>query len=106
MPINNITGFQSGQAQQRTESSQVQVGRSEPSAKQQETGRPSTVDTVSLTDTSARLRQMENTLAKLPVVDSQRVEQVRRAIADGTFEVNPAKIAEKMVGMEKELARK
>jgi negative regulator of flagellin synthesis FlgM len=105
MPINNITGFPSSQAQQRSESSQVQVGRNEPSAKQQETGRPSTVDTVSLTDTSARLRQMENTLAQLPVVDNQRVEAIRRALAEGTFETDPERIAEKMVAMEKELDR-
>jgi negative regulator of flagellin synthesis FlgM len=105
MAINNITGFSANQAQQRTESSQVQVGRSEPSARQQETGRPSTVDTVSLTDTAARLRQMENTLAQLPVVDNQRVEEIRRAIAEGTFEVDPKRVAEKMVGLEKELSR-
>lgn len=106
MPINNITGFTGSQAQQRAESSQVQVGRSEPTVKQQETGRPSTVDTVSLTDTSARLRQMENTLAQLPVVDSSRVEQIRRALAEGTYEVKPERIAEKMLGMEKEIARR
>ncbi len=105
MPVNNITGLPSSQAQQRSESSQVQVGRNEPSVKQQETGRPSTVDTVSLTDTAARLRQMENTLANLPVVDNQRVESVRRALADGTFEVNPERIAEKMLNLEKDLNR-
>lgn len=105
MPVNNITGLPSNQAQQRSETTQVQVGRNEPSVKQQETGRPSTVDTVSLTDTAARLRQMETTLANLPVVDNQRVESIRRALADGTFEANPERIAEKMVGLEKELSR-
>ena len=105
MPINNITGFPGSQAQQRAESSQVQVGRNEPSAKQQETGRPSTVDTVSLTDTASRLRQMENTLAQLPVVDNQRVEEIRRALAEGSFEIDPERVAEKMVSFEKDLNR-
>jgi len=105
MPINNITGFPASQAQQRAESSQVQVGRNEPSVRQQETGRPSTVDTVSLTDTASRLRQMETTLAELPVVDNQRVEQIRKALEEGTFEMNPERIAEKMLGMERELNR-
>ena len=105
MPINNRTGCPGSQAQQRAESSQVQVGRNEPSAKQQETGRPSTVDTVSLTDTASRLRQMENTLAQLPVVDNQRVEEIRRALAEGSFEIDPERVAEKMVSFEKDLNR-
>lgn len=105
MPVNNITGLPGNAAQSRTESNQVQVGRNEPSAAQQASGRPSTVDTVSLTDTAARLREMGNTLAKLPVVDSQRVEAVRRAIAEGTFEVDAERIARKMLSFEQELVR-
>jgi negative regulator of flagellin synthesis FlgM len=103
MPINNITGLPGSQSQPRTESSQVQVGRSEPTVPQQSTGRPSTVDTVSLTDTASRLRQMENTLARLPVVDSQRVESIRKALADGTFELDPERVARKMMAFEREL---
>lgn len=105
MPINNITGLPGNPAQPRTESNQVQVGRNEPSVAQQSTGRPSTVDTVSLTDTAARLREMENTLAKLPVVDNQRVEAVRQAIADGTFEVDAERVARKMLAFEQALDR-
>lgn len=103
MPINNITGIQVSQAQQRTESAQVQVGRTEPTPQQATTGRPSTVDTVSLTDTAARLRGLENTLAKLPVVDTQRVEEVSRSLANGTFELDPERVARKMLALEKEI---
>ena len=100
MPINNITGFQGTQAQRNSESSQVQVARGEPAAHQQETGTPSTVDTVSLTDTSAKLQSLENKIASLPVVDSQRVEDIRQSVENGTYDINAKMIASKMVESE------
>jgi negative regulator of flagellin synthesis FlgM len=103
MPINNVTGLPGNQPQRTQDGAQVQVNRSEPEAEKQETGRPSTVDTVSLTDTSERLRNLENTLANLPVVDTQRVEAIQQAIAEGSFEINAEKIAEKMLQFDTDL---
>lgn len=106
MSINNISGLPGNQSQRATEGSQVQVARSEPTVSQQQTGRPSTVDTVSLTDTAARLRTLESNLAQLPVVDPQRVDTIRQAIQNGSYEVNPKRIAAKMTGFEQQLQRK
>lgn len=100
MPINSITGFQGAQAQRNSENSQVQVSRGEPSVHQQETGTPSTVDTVSLTDTSMRLQSLENRISSLPVVDSQRVEDLRYAVENGTYSTDAKSIASKMVESE------
>ena len=105
MPVNNITGFPGNQSQRATEGAQVQVARSEPTAAQQQTGRPSTVDTVSLTDTAARLRKLENSLAELPVVDSQRVENIQKSIENGEYKVDAKRVAQKMLGFERELQR-
>jgi negative regulator of flagellin synthesis FlgM len=105
MTIDSITGNSTNQSQRAAEDSQVQVARSEPTVEQQETGRPSSVDTVSLTDTAARLRELENTLATLPVVDAQRVEDIQKSIADGSFDVDPEKIAVKILEFEGELNR-
>jgi negative regulator of flagellin synthesis FlgM len=102
MPIDKITGLPGPQVQQR-EGAQVQVARTEPTKKQDETGRPSTVDTVTLTDTASRLRGLENTLANLPVVDSQRVEDIQRALEAGTFEMDYGRTAEKFLHFEREL---
>lgn len=100
MPINNITAFQGSQAQRNSENSQVQVARGDLAAHQQETGTPSTIDTVSLTDTSMKLRSIENRIESLPVVDSQRVEDVRRSVADGTYAIDAETIASKLVDSE------
>ncbi|MCW8825205.1 MAG: flagellar biosynthesis anti-sigma factor FlgM [Gammaproteobacteria bacterium] len=100
MPVNNITGFQGTQSQRNTENSQVQVSRGDPAAHQQETGTPSTVDTVSLTDTSMRLQSLENRIASLPVVDSQRVEDIRQSVENGSYTPDAEAIASKIVESE------
>ena len=82
------------------EPSQIRVGRGEPGRSQQHTGSSAGQDTISLTDTAARMRNLENTVASMPVVDSQRVAEIKQAIVEGTYEINPERIAEKMLDME------
>jgi negative regulator of flagellin synthesis FlgM len=98
--INSLTKSGSAQTQVASESSKVQVGRNEPTKAQSETGKSSTADTVSLTDTAARLQSLENSLASLPVADPQRIESVRKAINEGTLNINPEEVAEKMIDFE------
>ena len=100
MPINNVTGYTSAQSQRAAEGAKVEVSRTEQSATQQETGVSSTTDSVSLTDTAARLQKLENTIASLPVVDAQRVEDIRGAIANGEYQIDAAGIAEKMMSFD------
>ncbi len=75
----------------------------QPNATQRETGKSSTVDTVSFTDTAARLRGLEKTLSTLPVVDIQRVEGIKQAVASDTFEINPMRVADKLLSFESSL---
>ena len=60
-------------------------------------------DRVSLTGEARRLQELETRLASKPVVDSQRVAAVRSAVEDGTFTVNPERIADKMMSLEQAL---
>ena len=76
------------------------VGRTEPTTDQASTGGSSTADTVSLTETSAQLRSIESSLASLPVVDTQRVEAIKLAIADGSYQVDSESIADKLIDFE------
>ena len=101
MPI-EITGQNNNTLQtDRNSRPENNVGRSEPGVEQQNSsGRPSTVDTVSITDTSAQLRSIESSLASLPVVDTQRVESIKQAIADGSYQVDSQTIADKLIDFE------
>ncbi len=89
-------------------SSRVHVPPDESQVKQQieqqpantETGNSSTADTVSISDNAAQLGKLGNTVDTGPVVDMQRVEQVKQAISDGTYEVDATKIADKLMQFE------
>ena len=72
----------------------------EQTSTQQESGKSATADTVSLSDNAVQLGKLDNTAVSTPVVDTQRVEQVKQAIKDGTYEVDPAKVADKLMQFE------
>jgi len=61
---------------------------------------PGGSDWISLTGEARQLQELENRLASQPVVDSQRVAAVRSAVENGTFTINPERIAEKMMSKE------
>lgn len=61
---------------------------------------------VRLTDTAAKLRQIEAQIAEQPVVDVKRVESVKKAIADGSFQIDANRVAEKMADFENLLSSK
>jgi negative regulator of flagellin synthesis FlgM len=105
MPV-EINGLNPSSAKPTGEGAPARVGRDEPSVPQQQTGRPSTTDTVSLTDTAARLKGLENTIASLPVVDSQRVESIKKALANGSFPIDDQKVADKLVTLEHALDKR
>lgn len=54
-------------------------------------------DTVQLSEAAQTLRDVERRLADTPDVDSARVESIRQQIDDGTYEINPDRIAERIL---------
>lgn len=69
-----------------------------------EAGKAKSGDTVSLTGAAQHLRHLELSLAQQPVVDTQRVEATKRAIDNGTYQIDPGRIASKMIALERALA--
>ena len=71
------------------------------SAKSQTTGG----DQLKLSSQAAQLQALEAEIANLPVVDTQRVQDVQRTLATGSFQVEPARVADKVLTFEAGLAR-
>lgn len=67
-------------------------GRAKPAA---ERSRPAASggDQVALSSLSARLQEVGADLAATPAVDAGRIAEIKQAIADGKFQVNPERIA-------------
>jgi negative regulator of flagellin synthesis FlgM len=57
-------------------------------------------DSVQLTEQAQQLLRLEEKLAQFPEVDSQRVDAIRQAIADGSYKIDAEQIAERMLAAE------
>ncbi len=73
---------------------------------QDQSQQSSVADTVSLSDGARQLGKIDNMAISAPVVDTQRVEAVKQAVAEGNYEVDPARIADKMMQFESMLKPK
>jgi negative regulator of flagellin synthesis FlgM len=51
-------------------------------------------DQVALSSLSARLQEAGAAMADTPVVDAARVAEIKRAISEGRFQVNPERVAD------------
>ena len=60
-------------------------------------------ESVSITSTAADLLSLENQLRELSGVDQARVESIRQAISDGSYEVDAARIVDSLLQSEVEL---
>ena len=57
-------------------------------------------DQVRLSNQAAQLQALEAEIANLPVVDTQRVQDVQQTIATGSFQIDPVQVADKMLNFE------
>jgi negative regulator of flagellin synthesis FlgM len=60
---------------------------------------------VELSSLGSQLAGIEKSLAGVPVVDIQRIEEIKAAITEGRFKVNPDVIADKLLETVQELIR-
>jgi negative regulator of flagellin synthesis FlgM len=58
---------------------------------------------VDVSPLGAQLAGIEASLADVPVVDAQRVEEIKQAISDGRFKVHPEVIADRLLDTVREL---
>lgn len=61
-------------------------------------------DTVQITGDAMQLQSLEKAIGGEPAFDSQRVEALRAAIAEGRYQADPERIASKMLGSNPPLA--
>jgi len=60
-------------------------------------------DSVQFSSRALQLQAMDASMANTPVVDSARVAEIKQAIADGVFKVNPDAVADKLLQTAREL---
>jgi negative regulator of flagellin synthesis FlgM len=60
---------------------------------------------VRLTDSSRALAAIEQSLRAMPAVDELRVEMVKQRLASGEYQVDPQRVADKLLHLEQEFQR-
>lgn len=68
-------------------------GKSNPPPAAQQPGSTS----VSLGSTATQLHSMESSMASIPVADAGKVAEIKQAISDGRFKVNPEIVADRLI---------
>ena len=63
-------------------------------------------DSLTLTESSTRIRALESQLATVDITDAGKVESVKAALANGTFEVDAEVVADRLIDHTKETLRK
>lgn len=72
-----------------------------PAAKTAAQETPAAEAQVKLSPQAQQLQAVEERLRELPVIDSERVAQIRQAISDGNYQVDSGRIADKLLALEK-----
>lgn len=65
---------------------------------------PAGEDTVSLSDQSLQVRDLQQQLESLPEVDAAKVEAIKQEIARGNYPIDPERIAQNLIKLEKALS--
>ncbi len=96
--INSLT---SSNLQNVSDNSGVQRTQGNPALGRAMAGKvKSQEDSLDITGSASKLLELENRIMQMPVVDAQQVEAVRRALATGSFTIDPQSAADKMLAME------
>jgi negative regulator of flagellin synthesis FlgM len=60
-------------------------------------------DSLRLTGEATSLQALQRELSVAPAIDQARVAEVKQALESGTYRIDPAKIAERMLDLDKQL---
>lgn len=63
-------------------------------------------DSLTLTESSTRIRTLESQLASVDIADASKIESVKAALANGTFTVDAEVVADRLIDHTKEALRK
>ena len=84
-----------------------QTGQVEPSSKGQPatTTAPPNPENVTLTDLAARLQALTKSLERLPEVDREKVAELQKSVAEGSYRIDARQVADKLAAFETLLAQ-
>jgi negative regulator of flagellin synthesis FlgM len=101
MKIENSVNSAGAPAPKETTSATGRAGTGAPAA----SGTSGGGDSVHLSVLSSQMQRIEARLANVPVVDLAQVNEIKQAMSEGRFKVNPEVVADKLIQTVRELIR-
>ena len=98
-PINNTINRPTADSVSSSASKTREKSSAEPST----APAPVTEDTVSLSAESLQAGELQQQLNSIPEVNAEKVEAIRQEIAKGNYPLDPERIAENLINLEKAL---
>ncbi|MGE0115398.1 MAG: flagellar biosynthesis anti-sigma factor FlgM [Steroidobacteraceae bacterium] len=80
------------------------VKRAGDSGSSTQTGTASSTADTHITDSARKLAALEQAVQDLPAIDETRVQQVSARLADGSYQIDSGRIADKLLRSEQDLA--
>ena len=66
---------------------------------------PGTADAVHLSALSSQMQSVSSSLANAPVINQANVDEIKQAITEGRFKVNPEVVADRLLDTVRELIK-
>ncbi|MGE0623953.1 MAG: flagellar biosynthesis anti-sigma factor FlgM [Pseudomonadales bacterium] len=98
--VNKIDGVS---GQRPPAASPSQTARTERGEADRASASGSASDQLSLTSSAQLLKELSEAVAASPEVDQGRIEAIRQAIADGSYDIDAQRIADKLLKLEDQL---
>ncbi len=99
---NKISGFSAAEQAAPLKGSSSNAAVSDKQGDTAEAGATTSAsaDQLTLTSSARSLQKIEETIAQTPVVNSAKVASVKQAISSGTYQVDPSRVADKLLQFE------
>ncbi|EGQ7867149.1 flagellar biosynthesis anti-sigma factor FlgM [Vibrio parahaemolyticus] len=101
-----IDNIRSGQMMSTTSRAPARNDSSAASSATESKKAPAQQDAVSLSQQSKAVSKLQKDMAASPAYDSAKVAAIKEAIANGSYRVDPEKLADNMIKFENELQGK
>ncbi|EJO3864160.1 flagellar biosynthesis anti-sigma factor FlgM [Vibrio parahaemolyticus] len=101
-----IDNIRSGQMMSTTSRAPARNDSSATSSTTESKKAPAQQDAVSLSQQSKAVSKLQKDMAASPAYDSTKVAAIKEAIANGSYRVDPEKLADNMIKFENELQGK
>ena len=103
--INTSNGRPPQEAAEASKSQAAAANTKQPKSAAAGGNSPTGADQLNLSSQAAQLQALEAEIANLPVVDTHRVQDVQRTLSTGSYEIQPARVADKVLTFEAGLGK-